>query len=346
MSFHQYTINELYSNADGSVQFIEMAVGNANGEGFWAGHSISVSQGGTSHSFTFPVDLPSEVTANTKVLIATQGFADLGIVSPNFIIPAGFLFTSGGTVNYAGVDAVSYAQLSTDGSTSLDRNGSAEPASATNFAGVTATFSLISSGASNDTLPVSSGNNIFVDGGGGIDTAVITGSANTYMISPRTSGGFQVSGVDGMHTLINVERLKFADTSVALDMGTNQSAGETALLIGAVLGKSSLSNKALVGQLLPFFDAGNTMHDAANVLVNAGIMDQLAGGSSTSAYVNLIFHAVTGQVATPDVTATLGNFIDSGTYSKADFLAIVADLPLNQTNVDLVGLAQTGLEFS
>jgi hypothetical protein len=135
MSFHLYTINELYSNADGSVQFIEMTVGNFDGQGFWAGHSISVSQDGTTHSFTFPIDLPSEMTANTTVLIATQGFANLGIVTPDFIIPSGFLFTNGGTVNYADVDSLMYAQLPTDGSTALFRNGSMAPAVATDFAG-------------------------------------------------------------------------------------------------------------------------------------------------------------------------------------------------------------------
>ena len=35
MTFHLYRINELYSNADGSIQFIEMSVGNFNGQGFW-----------------------------------------------------------------------------------------------------------------------------------------------------------------------------------------------------------------------------------------------------------------------------------------------------------------------
>jgi hypothetical protein len=144
MSFHLYTINELYSNADGAVQFIEMTVGNVNGEGFWAGNIISVSQGGTTHSFTFPTDLPSELTANTTVLIATQGFANLGIVTPDFIIPDGFLFNNGGMVNYAGVDTFSYAQLPTDGSTALYRNGSMAPAVATDFAGASSAVSLIS----------------------------------------------------------------------------------------------------------------------------------------------------------------------------------------------------------
>jgi hypothetical protein len=149
MSFHLYRITELYSNADGSVQFIELAVGNENGEGFWAGNAITDTKGGTIHSFTFPTDLPSEATANTTVLIATQGFADLGIVTPDFIIPAGFLFTNGGTVNYAGVDAVTYAQLPTDGLTALDRSGNTVTAIATDFAGVSAVLTT-----SNDYLAI------------------------------------------------------------------------------------------------------------------------------------------------------------------------------------------------
>ena len=78
-TFHLYQINELYSNADGSVQFIELheAFG-ANGQNFLAGHIISVTQGPMTHSFTFPTNLPSSNTANTKVLIATPGFAGLG----------------------------------------------------------------------------------------------------------------------------------------------------------------------------------------------------------------------------------------------------------------------------
>src|SRR6516164_2932776 len=133
MSFHLYTINELYSNADGSIQFIEMSVGNFNGQGFWDGNSISDTQNGVTHSFTFPSDLPSEQTANTEVLIATQGFANLGIVTPDFIIPANFLFINGGTFNYANVDSWTYSQLPTDGSNALYRNSGVAPAVATDF---------------------------------------------------------------------------------------------------------------------------------------------------------------------------------------------------------------------
>lgn len=139
-SFHLYRINELYSNADGSIQFIELTVGNFSGESFWAGQRISASQGGASHSFTFPDNLPSTATANTSVLIATQGFANLGIMTPNFIVPAGFLFTGGGTVNFADVDSMTYAALPTGSNLSLNRDGSSGVNSPKNFAGISGTI--------------------------------------------------------------------------------------------------------------------------------------------------------------------------------------------------------------
>src|SRR6185436_16693898 len=100
MSFHLYHINELFTNADGTVQFIEL-VGEANGQNFLGGHTLKVTQGPTQHSYTFTSDLPAGSTLGAHVLIATQGYANLGIVTPDYIVPSGFLFTAGGaTVNF------------------------------------------------------------------------------------------------------------------------------------------------------------------------------------------------------------------------------------------------------
>jgi len=144
-SFHLYRINELYSNADGSIQFIELTVGDFSGESAWAGQRISVTQGGTTHSFTFPSNLPSAATGNTSVLVATQGFADLGILTPNFIVPSGFLFVGGGTVNFADVDSLTYSALPTGGNLSLNRDGSTGVNSPRNFAGVSGSISTAAS---------------------------------------------------------------------------------------------------------------------------------------------------------------------------------------------------------
>jgi len=103
MAIHD--INELYSNANGTIQFIELNVGYFNAQHPWQGWSITVTQDDTAHSFTFPSNL-SDTQGPTHVLIATQAFADLGVVTPDFIIPSGFLFIDGGIVNFVGVETV------------------------------------------------------------------------------------------------------------------------------------------------------------------------------------------------------------------------------------------------
>src|SRR4030081_2377960 len=86
-SFHTFQVDELYTNADGTVQFIELHEAfNADNEQFLSGHIITVKQGPTTHSFTLPNDLPSANTAGKHVLIATPGFAQLGIVTPDYIV--------------------------------------------------------------------------------------------------------------------------------------------------------------------------------------------------------------------------------------------------------------------
>ena len=133
MSFHLYVISEVYSNADGSVQYIELST-SAAGQHVLGGHAITgTQQGALTHSFTFPGNLPSSATANTTVLIATQGFADLGLVTPDYIIPnrpdgAPFLYISNGKVDFAGVDSVTYTSFP-GGAQSISHSG----ASITNF---------------------------------------------------------------------------------------------------------------------------------------------------------------------------------------------------------------------
>jgi len=142
-SFHTFQINEIYSNTDGSIQYVELKEGfGANGQQFLAGHSIAASQGASTHTFVFPADLPSAITANKSFLIATPGFAALGIVAPDYIMPAGFLFVGGGTVDYAGVDILTSGTLPTDGVTSLNRDGTTGVNSPRNFAGQTGSIPL------------------------------------------------------------------------------------------------------------------------------------------------------------------------------------------------------------
>jgi len=135
-AFHLYQITKLYSNADGSVQFIELSA-LASGQQFVSGHSIASTQGGTTRTYNITTNLPGD-TANRTLLIGTTGFAALGVVAPDYVVPNGFLFTTGGVVNWAeGSNTFAYASLPTTGGLMLNRNGTTSPNSAKNFSGAT-----------------------------------------------------------------------------------------------------------------------------------------------------------------------------------------------------------------
>ena len=138
-AFHLFRLDQFYTNADGSVQFVVIREGTgSNGEDQWEGNTLRATPtGGAQRTFTFGTNLPSTSTANRRVLVATPGFAALGIVTPDYIMPANFLPINGGTVNYAGVSQVTYAALPIDGVNAMLSNGIVVPNVATNFFGAT-----------------------------------------------------------------------------------------------------------------------------------------------------------------------------------------------------------------
>jgi serralysin len=135
-TFHLWTVNEIYSNADGSVQFIELHESSTfNGENLLAGHFIRCTSGLLTNTFIFPTNLPSTLTAGKSFVIGTANLASIpGGVTPDYVFTnAGpFLFAGSGTVQYAGVDTVTYTNLPSDGVASMVRSGAAMVLSATN----------------------------------------------------------------------------------------------------------------------------------------------------------------------------------------------------------------------
>jgi hypothetical protein len=150
-AFHFFQIQQLFSTADGEVQFVVLreAVG-ANGENQLAGHTLTASRPGVSKSFMFPGNLPSPATANKSALIATQGYVDLraampgaNLPAPDYVVPNRFLPVEGGTLNYADTDVINFGALPADGTTARLRSGTTAPNVATNFAGASASVPLV-----------------------------------------------------------------------------------------------------------------------------------------------------------------------------------------------------------
>lgn len=324
MGFHQYRLNEVYSNASGSIQFIELVVGNANGESFWAGITLSTTRNGVTHSFSFPGNLPSTATANTSVLIATQAFADLGIVTPDYIVPANFLFTAGGTLNFGGVDLITYGALPADGINSLGRTGAASPATPKNFAGATGTLPVINdpllplNGTAGDDNLTGTAQAELIDGLAGNDT-LRTGGGNDTLRGGLGDdalhsgpGNDTLDGGDGFDYLYFGE----ATAGVVIDLRTGQASGGAGAdtLLGIELIFGSAFNDTFIGnnQGIGFLggDGNDTITGGTgrDRLEGNGGDDTIDGGEGVDgvAYYSAAF-AVNVNLGAGTATGGLGN---------------------------------------
>jgi hypothetical protein len=190
----------------------------------------------------------------------------------------------------------------------------------------------------NEKLIATSADDVF-DGGYGLDLVAYEKPTSNYTISRTSTGQLIVidnSGTAGKDELRNIERLQFQDKSVAFDL--SQNAGTTAKILGAVLGKESLSNKNYVGIGLSFLDAGWTYDNLAALALDA------SGAKSNDQVVSLLWTNVIGTKPTAADKAPYIALLENG-MSAGALAHLAADSTFNTTNINLVGLAQTGIEY-
>ena len=142
-AFHLWHVKEVFSNADGSVQFIEL-FDSFSSEQFVANHALRANSDGVIRNFVLPSNLPNTPsTASSHMLIATPGFTSLpGAVTPNFTLPAGPFFNpNANNITISFVDSndsltFSGSLLPKDGFNSLtDMNASGFPPGTTEHPG-------------------------------------------------------------------------------------------------------------------------------------------------------------------------------------------------------------------
>ena len=212
-------------------------------------------------------------------------------------------------------------------------------------------------------------------GGDGLDTSVYQGKISEYVITAtqgtaenphiydqrtvayelREGDGIRVPGFrirdtvanrDDSDSLAEIERLEFkvADANganrVALDL--EGSAGTAAKIVGALWGKESVENPAFVGIVLHYLDSGVSYE----ALLGLGLNALLGANKTNEAVASLLYTNLMGEAPTQDAKTELASYMDSGAYSQAGFARAIADLELNATNINLVGLSDTGLQYT
>jgi hypothetical protein len=210
-------------------------------------------------------------------------------------------------------------------------------------------------GTGNDRLVGGVGNDN-INGGAGIDSAAFQLPRAQYMVSNSGQGVYTVtasSGNESTDTLQNIERLKFSDVNVAMDVGATQSSGQTALLMGAVLpGRLYLdaSKQALLGSVISLFDQGFTLQQLSGAVMRLPIWDVLTGKANSS-NTDIATYLLTNVNHAAPSAATLASAVSaldlqtSISSGQGDFLWKLAESDANQIHVELVGLSTSGLVF-
>jgi len=199
--------------------------------------------------------------------------------------------------------------------------------------------------AGNDRISFSTLSSRDVDGGAGIDTVSFQDETapfnfRAHWVINANSG---IVKVQDYHQFPNVERFLFSDMALAFDLNGN--AGAVAKILGAVFGASYVQNREFVGIGLNLMDAGVSYLDLAALAVATPVFQQLAGGTSHQAFVNHVYKNVVGALPSQSELNLYVGLLNNGTYTQGSLAMAAAELAQNGLNIDLTGLAATGLEY-
>jgi Ca2+-binding RTX toxin-like protein len=198
-------------------------------------------------------------------------------------------------------------------------------------------------------------NNIFYEGGGndkidgraGLDTVVFVEARAGYTLTKSTiDSSWSVearNGALGSDEVLNIERLQFADTKIALDVDANPAMA--AKLIGVILGGSWVDSLFISGLALGILDNGYTPATLARLGLESTMFVGLAGSAGNKDFYNLVYKNVYGKAPDAATLQSALSQMDSGKTTQADMVMKLVDVPQNLINIDLVGIQLNGFEY-
>ncbi|WP_308506857.1 DUF4214 domain-containing protein [Pseudoduganella ginsengisoli] len=171
----------------------------------------------------------------------------------------------------------------------------------------------------NDVLKGGLGNDM-LNGGDGLDTAVFSGALASSTVT-KTAGGYTVQGPDGIDSLVGVERLKFDDKSLALDV--DGVPGQVYRLMETAFSRTP--DPEGLGYWIAHFDSGAaTQFDLAQTLAGTQEFKGLAGNTSTS-IITYLYQAVLHTTPNADGLAYWANVLDNKQSTVSEVLYYFAE---------------------
>ncbi|MBY0239450.1 MAG: DUF4214 domain-containing protein [Burkholderiaceae bacterium] len=224
-----------------------------------------------------------------------------------------------------------------------DAAGNTSAASATKAVTIASTLN-VSGSANADTLTATAGNN-YVDGGAGADTVAFSGNRANFKVE-KNSTGFTVTdtvGTGGIDQLVNVERLKFGDKMVGLDIGIDGIGGQAYRIYQAAFDRNP--DLAGLGYWISQMDNGVSQRDVAASFVNSKEFTELYGANPTNlAYITKLYTNVLNRAPEQKGLDYWVGVMDSGAATRSEVLAFFSEGDENQLGV--IGSISNGFDYT
>ena len=177
-------------------------------------------------------------------------------------------------------------------------------------------------------------------GGAGVDVLSYELSRSSYEVS-KSGNLFVVTdnvGNGGVDVLTSIERLQFKDVKLALDLNGN--AGDVVKTLGAVFGATAIKNHPeYVGLGLTYRDAGMSYQALMALALKA------ANLTSPESTVAQLWLNVMRKEGSPSELQPFVQMLKAGTPPE-DLGVLAANTAQNLTNINLVGLTNSGVVYS
>ena len=201
--------------------------------------------------------------------------------------------------------------------------------------------------AGNDSILGNSYNNILqgwlgddqINGGAGIDTVVLEGLRGSYFVS-RSGNAIATTGPDGNDNLINVERVKFDDFSMAFDTAGN--GGQAYRLYQAAFNRTP--DLAGLGYQINALDSGASLKAVAQNFIDSPEFAATYGNLSNANYITELYENVLHRAPDAPGMAYQQAALASGSVDRAQLLANFSESPENQAA--LIGTIQNGMVYT
>lgn len=212
------------------------------------------------------------------------------------------------------------------------------------------TSNITLGGAGDDLIYVSSGNNQIhpnggsdhIHGGLGIDTVFYTNAISQYRISTLNGSSIVSNSISKTtDNLTNIERLKFTDINIALDIGKGEASGSAYRLYKAAFDRTP--DKEGLGYWINSFDHGASLSAVATAFIASNEFIAMYGAnSSDTQFVNLLYSHVLHRTPDAGGSAYWLNALANGN-SRGAVLASFSESPENISQT--ASLIANGIDY-